>query len=442
MRSALKYGLAEYGMVGVLLALCLLFSLLTIRQQSATGAAGGQSLAEDLLSRHREGRFVILASGGEEDRAFVQALERGIGQGGGTVVGQGVGDPRTARRALVDAAGQMPPPDAIAVSGAAGSWVLLESLGADFPALAAVPVIRAESRAWPDFLKLGNLLNIANHIVVVAIIAIGMTMVIITGGIDLSVGSVIALSAVTTGLLIERQFGAEGTGTLGMVAACLAGMGIATLVGIANGLLVTAMGVPPFIVTLATMLIASGSAYLLTRGQEAHHLPQSFVWLGRGTWWGIPVSVTLMLALYGAAHVLMSRTILGRHIYAVGGNSLAARLSGILNSRVIVFVYAVCSLLAGLGGVIMASELKSGSPRYGQMYELYVIAAVVVGGTSLSGGKGTMFGTLIGALIIAVIRNGMNLLHVESYTQNVIFGLVILGGVMLDQFKNRRLQGS
>jgi len=277
-------------------------------------------------------------------------------------------------------------------------------------------------------------------IVVVAIIAIGMTMVIITGGIDLSVGSVIALAAVTTGLLIERFLGAEGASRWGMVLACAAGLLVATFVGLANGLLVTGMGVPPFIVTLATMLIASGSAYLLTRGQEAHHVPASFIWLGRGTWWGIPISVLLMLALYGVAHLLMSRTVLGRHIYAVGGNPTAARLSGILNSRVIVFVYAACSLLAGLGGVIMASELKSGSPRYGQMYELYVIAAVVVGGTSLSGGKGTMFGTLVGALIIAVIRNGMNLLHVESYTQNVIFGLVILGGVMLDQFKNRRLQ--
>lgn len=427
-------------MVGVLLALCLLFSLTTIRQQSATGSAGGQSLAEDLLSRHREGRFVVLASGGEDDRAFVQALERGVSQGGGTVVGKGVGDPRAGRQALVAAAGLMPPPDAIAVSGTAAGWVLLESIAADFPALASVPVIRAESRSWPDFLKLGNLLNIANHIVVVAIIAIGMTMVIVTGGIDLSVGSVIALSAVTTGLLIERYLGAEGASRWGMIAACAAGLAVATLVGLANGLLVTGMGVPPFIVTLATMLIASGSAYLLTRGQEAHHVPASFIWLGRGAWWGIPISVLLMLALYAVAHVLMSRTVLGRHIYAVGGNPIAARLSGILNSRVIVFVYAACSLLAGLGGVIMASELKSGSPRYGQMYELYVIAAVVVGGTSLSGGKGTMFGTLVGALIIAVIRNGMNLLHVESYTQNVIFGLVILGGVMLDQFKNRRLQ--
>lgn len=440
MRNALKHGLAEHGMVGVLLALCVLFSLLTIRQSPATGAAGGQSLADDLLSRHREGRFVILASGGDEDSAFVQTLERGVTQGGGTIVGKGVGDPRAGRQALVAAVKQTPPPDAIAVSGAAAGWVLLESIATDFPALQAVPVVRAESRLWPDFLKLGNLINIANHIVVIAIIAVGMTMVIITGGIDLSVGSVIALSAVTTGVVIEQHFGGTDAGRFGMTVACLAGLGVAALVGLANGLLVTVTGVPPFIVTLSTMLIMSGSAYRLTDGEEAHRIPASFVTLGRGTWWGIPISVALMLALYAAAHVLMSRTILGRHLYAVGGNPLAARLSGIRNGRVVVFAYVVCSFLAGLGGVIMASDLKSGSPRYGQKYELYVIAAVVVGGTSLTGGKGTMFGTLVGALIIAVLRNGMNLMHIKFHAQDIIFGFVILGGSIFDQFKNRRLQ--
>jgi ribose transport system permease protein len=151
--------------------------------------------------------------------------------------------------------------------------------------------------------------------------------------------------------------------------------------------------------------------------------------------------VVLTIVLYVAAHFLMSRTQLGRHIYAVGSNREAARLSGVPVALVALFVYACSALLAGLGGVVMASQLKSGSPTYGQMYELYVIAAVVVGGTSLTGGKGKMFGTLIGALIIAVIQNGMNLLNVESFTQKVVLGLVILGAVLADRLRERGWKG-
>lgn len=441
MRPAFRHLLADYGMVGVLLALCLLFSLLTIQQQPATGSAGGESLADHLLLRHREGRFLVLASRGREDQAFVQAFETRVIAGGGKVVGRGVGTPREVRSALTAATEMTPAPDAIAVSAAAAEWDLLAGIPDEFPAIKDVPIVRAESHTWPAFLQLGNLLNIANHIVVVAVIAIGMTMVIVTGGIDLSVGSVIALSSVVTGVLIEQAFGGVAASPLQVVAAAAAGLTVAALVGLANGMLVATTGVAPFIVTLSTMLIVSGSAFRMTQGEEAHNLPPMIVTLGRGDWQGIPYSVLLMGALYLAAHVLMSRTVLGRHIYAVGGNPMAARLSGIVNGRILVFVYVACSFLAGLGGVIMASELKSGSPRYGQMYELYVIAAVVVGGTSLAGGKGTMFGTLVGALIIAVIRNGMNLLHIKSYTQNIVFGLVILGAAILDQWKNRRLGG-
>jgi ribose transport system permease protein len=151
----------------------------------------------------------------------------------------------------------------------------------------------------------------------------------------------------------------------------------------------------------------------------------------------VPNAVVLMLLLYGLAHILMSRTTLGRYLYAVGGNREAAHLSGVPVDRVLLFAYVACAVLAGLGGVIMASQLKSGSPTYGGMYELYVIAAVVVGGTSLRGGEGSMLGTLVGAFIIAVIQNGMNLTNVESYTQKVVLGLVILGAVLLDRFRHR-----
>lgn len=203
--------------------------------------------------------------------------------------------------------------------------------------------------------------------------------------------------------------------------------------------MVTLFAIPPFIVTLAMMLVGSGLAYILAKGQSIYQLPDSFVWLGRGAdLAGIPNAVILMLLLYGVAHVMMSRMRIGRYLYAVGGNREAARLSGVPVRRVLMYAYIACALLAGLGGVIMASQLKSGSATYGNMYELYVIAAVVVGGASLSGGEGRMFGTLVGALTIAVIQNGMNLTNVESYTQKVVLGLVILGAVLLDTLRHRR----
>jgi ribose transport system permease protein len=188
------------------------------------------------------------------------------------------------------------------------------------------------------------------------------------------------------------------------------------------------------------MLVASGLAFIAAHGQSVYQVPDSFIGLGRGSTLGLPNAVLLMLVLYAGAHFLMTRTVLGRYLYAVGGNAEAARLSGVPVRRVLLFAYAACGALAGLGGVVMASQLKSGSPTYGQMYELYVIAAVVVGGTSLSGGEGKVLGTLIGAFIIAVIQNGMNLTSVESYTQKVVLGLVILGAVLLDRLKRRGWQ--
>jgi len=269
--------------------------------------------------------------------------------------------------------------------------------------------------------------------------SIGMTMVIITAGIDLSVGSLIALSAVICTLFIQNIAGGESASTAGMlVGVCLAIVGCG-LVGAFSGSMVTVFRVPPFIVTLAMMLVASGSASLLSQGKSVYKIPPSFTWLGRETTFlGLPNSVTLMLILYVIAHIVMTRTVLGRYLYAVGGNSEAARLSGVPVKRVILFAYVMSGLLAGVGGVVMASQLKSGSPTYGTMYELYVIAAVVVGGTSLSGGEGKILGTLTGAFIIAVIQNGMNLWKIEPFTQKVVLGMVILLAVLLDTLKHRR----
>ncbi len=187
------------------------------------------------------------------------------------------------------------------------------------------------------------------------------------------------------------------------------------------------------------MQVAAGFAYIISQGKPIYQLPEGFILLGRGAdpLLNIPYAVILMIVLYIVAHIVMTRTTIGRYIYAVGGNPEAARLSGIRVKLILFWAYVICGLLAGLGGVIMASQLKSGAPTYGLTYELYVIAAVVVGGTSLMGGEGKISGTLIGAFIIAVIQNGMNLTNVESYTQKVVLGGVILAAVLLDRLKQR-----
>jgi ribose transport system permease protein len=203
-----------------------------------------------------------------------------------------------------------------------------------------------------------------------------------------------------------------------------------------TGGLVTFFRVPPFIVTLAVMLAASGLAFKISRGQTIGPLPQSFTWLGQGTdLLYIPNAVVLMALLYGLAHILMTRMSLGRYIYAVGGNAEAARLSGVRVRGVLVFVYTLSGALAGLGGIILASKFQGGSATYGNLYEMFVIAAAVVGGTSLAGGEGRVLSTLIGALIIAVIQNGMNLTGVDSFDQRIVLGLVILGAVLFDTTK-------
>jgi ribose transport system permease protein len=275
---------------------------------------------------------------------------------------------------------------------------------------------------------------------VIAIIAAAMTMVIILGGIDLSVGSLVALAAVCAAWLI-RKFGGEASPGVSMLVACVAAIAVCGAVGLFSGVMVTAFRTPPFIATLAMMQVAGGLAFIVAQGQSIYDIPASFTWLGRGEIASIPVSVLLMILIYIAAHFVMARSRFGRMIYAVGGNAEAARLSGIPISRVRTSVYVLSGLMAGLGGVVTASQLKAGSPTFGGAYELYVIAAVVVGGTSLAGGEGQILGTLIGALIIGVIRNGMNLMNVEPYTQKVMLGLVILGAVLLDMWKRRKVSG-
>lgn len=431
--------LSDYGMLLVLLALCAFFSVVTYSEQSPTGEAAAKQLAADLRQTPGKGGHVLIAVRAQaDDEVFARKLGEELTAAGLQVVATVSGEPKDAREALQKLAAAGGRLDGIACNQATASWLVFSDLKTDFPALAEPRIVKPRSYRWPNFLKSENLLNIANQIAVIAIVAIGVTMVIIAGGIDLSVGSLIALSAVLAAQFIRDYAGALQAGPGGMIAACLAAILLCGLVGAFSGGMITVFGIPPFIVTLAMMLVSSGLAYLLAQGQSIYQLPDSFVWLGRGAdFLSIPNAVLLMLVLYAGAHVLMSRMKLGRYLYAVGGNREAARLSGVPVRRVLLFAYIASGILAGLGGVIMASQLKSGSPTYGNMYELYVIAAVVVGGTSLSGGEGRMLGTLIGAFTIAVIQNGMNLTNVESYTQKVVLGWVILVAVLLDTLRHR-----
>ena len=428
MRSFLRH----YGMLLVLLLLAACFSVTTLREQRLEGAAAGESLAVTLGVD--DGPVLIAAGVSPDDRAFAEAARRVLAQRNVVIAAAVAGEPSDARAALADLALKGTVLHSIIASPLSSRWLVFEDVAADFPALGKPEVLAPQAGRWPVFLQRDNLLNITNQITVIAIVAIGMTLVIITGGIDLSVGSLIALSAVATSLMIRELAGAEQASTSGMLLASAGGMVLCGALGAVNGWLVTRWSLPPFIVTLVMMLVASGAAYLLAAGQSIYQVPESFVWLGRGAdLAGLPNAVLLMLGLFVAGHLLMKHTAMGRYLYAVGGNREAALISGLSVGGVLLFAYTLCGLLAGLGGVVMASQLRSGSPTYGQMYELYVIAAAVVGGTSLTGGRGTMFGTLTGALIIAVIQNGMNLMDIESYTQKVVLGLVILGAVLVDQ---------
>ena len=429
----------HYGMLVVLLLLCVFFSILTIAEQDLSGADAAESVLQSLPGNVPQGTSALVVGRPiGDDGNFVGTLARALPNHGLHVAAVLVGDP-SAIRELISQMG-----DSLAGLGFIIAprqlAPVIRTLQAETPALMEARVITPQSRRAPTFLLPDNLRNVANQIAVIAIIAIGMTMVIITGGIDLSVGSLVALSAVVTAWLIGHLGGMSATAGA-MVLSCLGAIFLCASVGIFSSAMITSFRVPPFIATLAMMQVAAGIAYIIAEGKPIYQIPDRFVWLGRGAepFLKIPYAVILMIVLYTAAHLVMSRMTLGRYIYAVGGNSEAARLAGIGVRKVQYVVYTICAMLAGLGGVLMASQLKSGAPTYGVSYELHVIAAVVVGGTSLSGGEGRILGTLIGALVIGVIQNGMNLTNVESYTQKVVLGLVILAAVLLDQLKHGRL---
>lgn len=280
-----------------------------------------------------------------------------------------------------------------------------------------------------SFFTLDNWLNILRQVSINALIAFGMTFVILTGGIDLSVGSVLALSsAFTAGLMANGMNG---------VFAMMIGISAGLAMGALNGVIITKGRVAPFIATLATMTIFRGATLVYTEGRPITGFSDelAFQMIGRGYFLGIPVPVVLMLVAYVLLYVVLKKTTFGRHTYAIGGNEEATRLSGIRVDRLKIWIYSLTGGLAALAGLILTSRLNSAQPTAGTAYELDAIAAVVLGGTSLSGGRGWIFGTLIGALIIGVLNNGLNLLNVSSFYQQVIKGVVILLAVILDRRK-------
>ena len=435
---------ADYGMLGILVLLCLFFSILTLRDQYPTGDKAASELVKEINSADSTSGTLIVCGDNPLDREFAEALEGKLRQRGQTIVGILVGDPGFVRAGMSGLGDSVRFVQLIVTTQSFAPVV--RSIIGEIPVLSAARIATPPSYRWPTFLLADNVRNVANQITVIAIIAIGMTMVIITAGIDLSVGSLIALSAVVTAWLIG-SLGGDNASSWAMFISGVGGILLCGAIGAFSGFMITRFRIPPFIATLGMMQVAAGVAYIISQGKPIYQIPSGFVLLGRGAepLLRIPHAVIVMVALYVLAHIVMTRTTLGRYIYAVGGNAEAARLSGVRVGGILLLVYTLCGLLAGLGGVIMASQLKSGAPTYGLTYELYVIAAVVVGGTSLSGGEGRIFGTLIGAFIIAVIQNGMNLTNVETYTQKVVLGLVILGAVLLDRlkqgrFRRRRLQ--
>lgn len=301
------------------------------------------------------------------------------------------------------------------------------------PLIALIALSVALAIYDPNFRKLENLSNIGYQTAVIVTLAAGQTLVIIAGGIDLSVGSVLALVGVSTALVlaIEKP----------ILLAVLLGLTVGMICGFVNGSLVTKGKIPPFIATLGMMGVARGLALVLSKAQNIF-IPQEakfepFLELGTGRWLGIPIPFLIAAIVATLTEILLSFTRFGRHIYAVGGNREAARLSGVPVNRVLLIVFVLCGLTTAIGGIVETARLSVGQPTGGQLYELHAIAAAVIGGASLAGGRGSVLGTVLGALLMAVIRNGSDLLNIPYEWQQVILGALVVMAVLFDQCRRR-----
>lgn len=275
------------------------------------------------------------------------------------------------------------------------------------------------------FLTTGNLINVVRQISINGILAVGVTYVLLTGGVDLSLGSLVALTGVVAACFARNA-------QLPFFIPVLCGVMAGAICGAANGLVITFGRVAPFIATLGMMSAARGLAYVIAEGRPVSGLQPGFNRLG-GDVLGLPIPVLVLILVTVGSAILLMRTRLGRHVYAVGGNEKAARAAGINVTGVKLFAYSICGALAGLAGVVLAARTTTGQPNAGVAYELDAIAAVVVGGTSLAGGIGGVVGTILGALLIGVISNGLDLLNVSSYLQMIVKGVLIVAAVWLDK---------
>jgi ribose/xylose/arabinose/galactoside ABC-type transport system permease subunit len=280
------------------------------------------------------------------------------------------------------------------------------------------------------FLTVPNILNVLLQASINLVVAIGMTFVITSAGIDLSVGSIVALAGVIMALLMKNQVG-------GLPVALLGALAVGVAVGSCNGLLITRLRMPPFIATLGTMSIVRGLALIISDGKPVYGLPQSELRVISGYIGPVPIPVIIAIAVAILAHFVLRNTTVGEYTVAIGGNEEAARLSGINVRNYKVLIYAISGLMCGLAGIILTSRLSAAEPIAGVNYELDAIAATVMGGTSLMGGQGTIFGTVIGALLMSVLRNGLNLLNIQSYYQQLAIGVVIILAVALDVLRKR-----
>jgi erythritol transport system permease protein len=313
--------------------------------------------------------------------------------------------------------------------------------------IALIVVFVFFSVTTPNFLDVPTLIIVAKHVAVNAILAIGMTFVILTAGIDLSVGSIVGISGMIAGTLLTRGIPLDifdVTIFPNVVETIAISLGVGAGVGLINGLLITRLNVAPFIATLGTLYVARGAALLISDGATFSNLVgdtnlgnTGFPFLGSGTILGVPVSIVALVVFASVAAYVAGRTPFGRHVYAVGGNERAAALSGVRVNRIKVCAYMISGFCAAFAGLVIASELVAAHPASGETFELNAIAAAVLGGTSLSGGRGTIAGTLIGAFVIGVLSDGLVMLGVSSFWQMVIKGIVIIAAVVLDQMQRR-----
>ncbi len=297
------------------------------------------------------------------------------------------------------------------------------------PFLTLVALFVILAIASPNFLSATNLSSVVRQTAVINILALGMTVVIISGGIDLSVGSILALAGLLGTMTMEKH---------GIALGLLVGVFVGTLCGLANGVMITSLRISPFIVTLGTMGIYRGLALIISKGLPVHDIPASYSYLGEGTLLGIPFVLWILLAAAAAMHVALEHTRLGRYAFSIGSNPEAAYYAGVPVRFHTTAVYAIAGLLTGLAGMIEASRLMTGQPTSGQGYELTAIAAVVIGGGSLRGGEGSVLGTLVGAFIMGLLANGSDLLGTNPYWQQVIIGAVIIVAVAIDELRKRR----